>query len=165
MGDETWKDYTLEAKIMPLNTPYAGVIFRVMETGPGGNAPGWSQGHFISWLVGTGSGKGYSKVWKAMLGPEAMIEGTDGDLLELNEWSEIKVVLEGDSIQCYLNGDLQKEFNDPPDAILTGGIGLMTYGDTLFDDVIVTGPGIPGSAVDAKEKLAVTWGYVRSEIQ
>jgi hypothetical protein len=161
--DESWKDYTLEVKLKPIQTPYAGVVFRVMETGPGGAAPAWSQGHFISWLIGTTGGKGYSKIWKAMLGPEAMLEGTDGDTLEPNEWSEIKVVIEGINIQCYLNGELQKEFKDDNDSILTGGIGLMTYGETLFDDIVVTGHGIPGMAVRPAGKLVSVWGAIRYE--
>lgn len=162
VGDESWKDYTFEVKVKPVQTPYAGVVFRVMETGPGGAAPGWSQGQFISWLLGTAGGKGYSKIWKAMLGPEAMLEGTDGDILKLNSWSNIKVVVNGNNVQCYLEGKLQKEFKDAQDSILTGGIGLMTYGDTLYDNVVVTGPGIPGAAVDSTGKLTTTWGDLKT---
>jgi hypothetical protein len=159
VGDESWKDYTFEVKVKPIQTPYAGVVFRVMETGPGGGT--WSQGHFLSWLIGTGSGKGYSKIWKAMLGQEAMLEGTNGDLLKLNNWATIKVVVEGTNVQCYLDGVLQKEFKDSQNSILTGGIGAMTYGDTFYDDIVAKGTGIPGSAVDSAGKLTKTWGELK----
>jgi hypothetical protein len=164
VGDKNWKDYTFEIKIKPIQTLYAGVVFRAMVTGPGGAAPGWSQGQFISWLIGASAagGKGYSKIWKAMLGQEAMLEGTDGDILKLNSWSNIKIVLSGNNFQCYLDGKLQKEFKDAQNSIDTGGIGLMTYGDTLYDNIIVMGSGIPGSAVASAEKLTTTWGDLKA---
>ncbi len=167
VGNKSWIDYTFTVNIMPISASnYAGVLFRVIETGKGGPHPGWSTGKFYYWLIGIGNGSpGYSVIWKAMGGPEANIEGTNGNTLKSGEWNEVKVEVTGSdkpNMKLYLNGKLQKDFTDSSQPHGYGGIGLAGFiSEVHFDNVKVEGQGIPGSAVSSYGKLALTWGYVK----
>jgi len=164
VGEKSLVDYVFEVRIKPISGPYAGVIFRAMETGPGGPAPNWSKGHFYSWLIGTSGGIGYSKIWKALLGAEAMIEGTDGENLKIGEWNDVRVDVKGKNIEYYLNRKLQKRLDDNDNPILTGGVGLQAYDSQVcFDDATLNGPGDPGSShsIHPKGKLALTWAKIK----
>lgn len=159
VNDTAWKDYELTVKIRPISaTNYAGVLVRVQKLGSGDAQ--WATGAFYYWLIGIGGN--YSKIWEAPSG--AAVEGNPGSTLIANKWNEVKVVAKGNSLSCYLNGKLEKEYADKSDAHPYGGIGLATYdAEAEFDDVEVKGPGIPGLAVEASGKVAVRWGELRAE--
>lgn len=157
INDSAWKDYELTAKIRPITAAnYAGALVRVQKLGEGGVQ--WSSGGFYYWLIGIGGT--YSKLWEAPSG--VAVEGNNGSTLSANKWNDIKIVVKGNAISCYLNGKLEKEYVDKANAHPFGGVGLATYdAEVEFDDVEVTGSGIPGLAVDPAGKTALRWAELR----
>ncbi|MFC1714139.1 hypothetical protein ACFL6S_10730 [Candidatus Poribacteria bacterium] len=105
----------------------------------------------------------------------AMQEGTLNTPVETQEWV-VRVELEGDSIKCYFfsRGDI-RELDDPaPNAPIIeaadasnpeGCVGIRN--DSIvgtIDDFAVYGEdGLGALAVDAIQKLAVTWGSIKKQ--
>ncbi|MBD3180862.1 DUF1080 domain-containing protein [Candidatus Poribacteria bacterium] len=83
----------------------------------------------------------------------------------LDEWHSIKVVVENNEHEIYIDDDLIKEYaRDVDDKV--GFIGLKTLGcEASFDDFRVTGPGVPDSGVNSPVeyagKLASTWSSIK----
>jgi len=86
-------------------------------------------------------------------------------VFNLEEWHHIKVVVENNEHEIYIDGEMIQEFErEVGDKI--GFIGLKTLGcEASFDNFQVTGPGVPDSGLDMSVeyagKLAVAWGSVK----
>ena len=178
IGDDTWKDYTVEFDVRPLKkhgSPKILIAARVSGTWlvscytaetdqavvlPGANAPARE-------LVFCGAGN-LQQATGLFLGHHS--------LLKLNRWAHLKLSVEGNIFTFWVNDELVMEptelrifrnreiFADFPD-FQTGGVGLGLSNYTArFDNVTVTGDSIPNSgefAVTPQGKLATTWGQLK----
>ena len=168
---EDWKDYTLEFKINPEGGSNVGLAFRVQEFAPGGacippfNPP---EGLMYMWTIAIGEAKGYSKLWKFRDGHYGVgavaLEATEGNGVPANKWTTLKVVVTGNTIKCYFNGQEEKSAVDDGtingDVIPSGGIAIRTHNSTAyFDDVKISGEIIAG--VEPALKLATCWGSLK----
>ena len=73
----------------------------------------------------------------------------------------MKVVVDGEDFELYVNGELQGEHED--DTYRTGRVGVWAWEtEASFDDFTVYGDNIVDTlAVDANHKLATTWGRLK----
>ena len=83
--------------------------------------------------------------------------------IEQGEWYTARTVAKGNRYQMFINNRLLCDTkNNLPDA---GAIGLMGKNcEVHFDNIIVTGDDIPDRnlAISQQNKLATTWGQIRS---
>ena len=76
----------------------------------------------------------------------------------------LKVIIEGNRYQCFADGDLVIDHEDKEKVRENGKIGFITYqAYPLFDNLIISGPNIPSSAVDPGAKLTQSWGKIKSQ--
>jgi len=152
---DEWTDYTITVKAQGLiGDADWGVAFRVKDI----------SNHY-SWQFCNGS-----LMFIAYVGgrTETAIQG---QAEKLEEWQDYKVVVKGNTFDLYFNGDLIKTVKH--DALDTGSVGIFNWingglvvgehGGVAFDDFEVEGKGIPAtnSAVESKNKLAVTWAGLK----
>jgi len=159
IGEENWKDYTIEFEMKLLK-----------KFGPGGfcvdaryKNPEWT--HF--WSVGIGD---YPGTWAiiAQRFPGNVMTQKPFDPLELDKWYHIKLEVKGENFTFWVNGKIALEQQD--DVVKEGavGIGLGNY-TGRFDNVEISGPDIPdvtpptwrASPVQPGGKKAMTWGAIK----
>jgi hypothetical protein len=86
-------------------------------------------------------------------------------VFNLGEWHHIKVAVESNEHEIYIDGDMIQEYEREV-GDKTGFIGLKTLGcEASFDNYSITGPGVPDfdvtSPVEYAGKLTVAWGSVK----
>ena len=156
VGDTNWDDYVIEAKVRIDVNNWAGIVFRAQ-----------SELEYYVYYLNVPDNK--SELWKHMEPnfdsrvaitsniPAAGVKIANG------EWMDVRIVVEGDTFQFFINDEFQSEQKgaDYP----TGRIGVWTWqSQGSFDDVTVTGDNVPDNAifaVDAKGKLTTTWGRLK----
>ncbi len=83
---------------------------------------------------------------------------------KVDEWNQLKMVVEGKEIQSWWNGEKMLVIRDG--SWENGTISFTTFTeDVYFDNVRVAGPGIPldkGEAVEPEGKLTTTWGKIKT---
>jgi hypothetical protein len=85
---------------------------------------------------------------------------------EPDRWYQLKVVVEGDNIQCFVDDQQVAEFQGQ-NLYRSGGVGFAVNGlVAMFDDFVVRGPDIPdggpGSrAAHPQDKLTTTWAELK----
>ena len=83
---------------------------------------------------------------------------------KVDEWNQLKMVVEGKEIQSWCNGEKMLVIRDG--SWENGTISFTTFTeDVYFDNVRVAGPGIPldkGEAVEPEGKLTTTWGKIKT---
>ena len=80
------------------------------------------------------------RVYKVIAGKRIQLETKEQLTVKANEWHKLKVKMEGDRIECFLDGEKMLDVKD--DAIQKAGkVGLWTKADaqTSFDDFRVKG--------------------------
>ena len=151
-GEVDWTDYTFEAKVRieeggPL-APIVGVFFRVTEKSPTGDY------YYFRLDERPSEGPGLIKA------PNVTMQINNNNPAEIGRDYLMKVEVEGNSIKCYVDGELEIDLED--DAFPAGAIGVGTFNaEGHFDDITVNGPDIP-LTVSPKEKLARTWGFIKA---
>lgn len=82
---------------------------------------------------------------------------------KIGEWGKLKMVVKGDVIESWWDGEKFLSFKDS--SLKKGTIALMTYNqEVYFDNVRVSGKDIPLSpseAVHADGKVTTTWGWLK----
>ena len=79
---------------------------------------------------------------------------------KVDEEYELKLVVEGNHAQFYIDGEDMGEWED--NQLETGMMGIRVWQAIMaVDDFDINGPGIPATAVDSRGKLAVTWGKIK----
>lgn len=126
-GDNSWKDYTVEAKVKTNeNGGFAGVMFRVQDS----NNNYWLR-------IYSNGGSGYVELIRRVNGTAASIKKKT-TTVNNNVWYHLRAQLEGDVITCYL--DDTQVFEAQDSTFSSGRIGLMNKTKTMSaDDVFVTG--------------------------
>ena len=178
-GDDTWKNYTLEFDVKPLEKHGIGVIAiaaRVKET--------WVVYCSIEDRIEIADGKAH---------PGSRVNCVAGNLhdvifislhskphalLRLNKWSNLKLAVHQNTIAFSINGKqiiepteipnfkgaLHPDFNEFPDFLMGGaGFGLANY-TARFDNITITGNSIPnkgGLSASPRAKLTTTWGQLK----
>ena len=180
-GDNTWRDYTVEFDVKPLNKHGIGAISiaaRVQRT----------------WLVHCSVEDPVLLVDGVPLPGERIscnlrnlhdglsirLDAGPHPLLHLKKWSHLKLSVEENIIAFSINGKQimgpmeilnlkgakhpEFNFDEFPD-FQTGGVGfgLANY-TAVFDNITVTGDSIPnrgGLLVTPREKLTTTWGRLK----
>lgn len=153
--NDEWKDYTVEfdAKILE-DTEDAGVVFRWQLAEPNDrryylyridNWPrGFNQKQAEGWIAGN------------MQGQTAMD-------IEPDVWYKFRLEVVGDRFDCYLDDELMFELEDPQKTYMYGRVGFRMWNShARYDNLSITGPGIPGSAVSSGGKSVATWGQIKA---
>jgi len=156
VGDANWTDYTVEAKVRLDDGNWAGLVVR-------------AQNEFEYYVYYMNVPDNKSELWKHNAGAFDARESL-ADIPAVNvtiangEWLDVKVVVAGDTLQLWINGELQSE--DTNAAYAAGQIGVWAW-DTAasFDDVKVSGDGIAGgtTSVDSQGKLATQWARLKRD--
>jgi len=108
---DKWTDYTYEVQARKISGPEGFmVLFRATDTN-----------HFYWWNIG-GSGNRYSYVEERE--PNRTLSKIPGSV-QTGKWYDIKIVVRGPSIKCYLNKKLVHSVMDKD--IKAGGIGLACW--------------------------------------
>jgi len=118
-----WKDYVYELRFRKTGGKDGfAVLFRVKDAK-----------NFYWWILGHGNKQ---HLVQRVSGKTHTFPPVAGKI-ETNKWYAIRVLVRGDSIQCFLNGRLVHNIKDRTYA--TGGVGLGTRSSQVeFTDVRVT---------------------------
>jgi len=162
-GDPDWTDYTFEADVKLLvSKDYIGGIRARIDPDSGACYSIWlypdQQRFRLIDFSGWPSDGGWAEIGDKQ---------PSWDAPPLEEFHKLKLVFEGDHIDAYWDDELMCSAKS--DTREKGCFGINGY-DTpvVWDNVWVYGPGIPvspgepGYVVEAKSKLAMTWGYIKS---
>ena len=153
-GSEDWTDYTLEAKVRMEGggetAAIVGIFFRVTEIAP--------EGEYYYFRLDARAAEGPALIKS----PNTILQENNGFPSEMGQDYILTVVVEGDNIACYIDGELEIELQDA--SFGRGAVGVGTF-DTegYFDDVSVNGAGIAANPVEAEGKLTTTWASIKSK--
>jgi len=120
-GDPLWADYTAEARVQPLRTDgFVGLAFRYES----------SRAYYRLQLE-----DGKAQLLYVSHGTEEKLAGVEFDY-SCDETYALRVSVEGDSIQGFVNGELLLETTD--DRYKTGRVALVAAVPAFFDSLEVT---------------------------
>ena len=163
-GKQSWNDYTAECDIKFLKADnYPGGIRTYVDAETGG--------HYAVWFYPP------TKTIK-------LFSGTDFDinpgLVTLGEYNGplydakedvfyyVKVIHEGKQIEVWFGKSKDKAkkiIEKKDDSFKSGLFAFDGYNQVVhFDNILITGPGIPrsdGEAVESQDKLAIAWGTLK----
>ena len=145
IGEEDWTDLTIEATVRKAEGNWMALVVRWVDV----------NNHCGLWVnLGNSTAE-----WWVKAGAYAQ---QDVGAIKLNkEKYKLKVVVKGDVFEGYYNDKLVTTMKH--EVHKQGRVGLLVWqGSSGFDDVSITGPGIPGLAVDPEEKLASTWARTKT---
>jgi len=155
VGDTSWTDYTLEAKVRFDEGNWAGLVVRAQ-----------SDMEYYVYYLNVPDNK--SELWRHKAGAFDARDAITSNIPAKNvaikggEWLNVKVVVEGTTFKFWINNELQGEQTD--NVYPAGQIGVWAWDTSAsFDDVKVSGAGIPGSVtpVQPQGKLATRWGQIK----
>ncbi len=122
-----WTDYTYEAKVkVPLinNEENAGLVFRVKD-----------DKNFYMYRMNAKTKK--LELFKNVEG--TMTAVADTPFAPTKQWYTVKVIVKGNTVKGYVDGDLKTEWTNPATELTSGGVGFRTTSaKVLFDDATVT---------------------------
>jgi hypothetical protein len=155
VGDESWTDYTIEAKIRIDKGNWAGIVFR-------------AQSDFEYYVAYLNVPDNKSELWrhsKPAHDSRAAINSNfpaQKTKVENAKWMTVKIEIAGDKFTYTLNDQLQWEAQDG--QYKRGKIGVWTWQTAAsFDDLSVNGKGIPtGLAIKPAGKATTTWAALKA---
>jgi len=154
--DDNWKDYTVEfrAKILE-NTEDAGVVFRWQKAEP--NDRRYYLYRIDNWPRGFKQKQAEGWIVEKMQGQKKID-------IESGIWYKFKLEVVGNKFNCYLDDKLMFELKDEKNTYSKGRVGFRMWNShARYDDLSITGPDIPGSAVNSYGKSANTWGQIKTQ--
>ncbi|WP_020617696.1 family 16 glycoside hydrolase [Paenibacillus daejeonensis] len=127
-GDDSWTDYSYEADVrLHISNANAGLVFRVED----------SSNFYMYRLNGSNR---RLELYKSVDGTMTLLSSANLTTVAAKQWYTLKVLVYGNSIKGYLDGQLQLEWNNPITELAAGSIGLRTTSsDTAFRHILVTG--------------------------
>ncbi len=155
IGEDDWDDYVINAKVRIDDAgQWAGIAFRVQ-----------SDFEYYVYYMNVPNNK--SELWMHTDGAFdarqnlADIPSVGGVVIENDTFHEVQVIVEGDTFQLWVDGELQSE--DVNNTYSTGKIGVWAWSSKAsFDDVTVEGANIVDTlAVESAGKLATVWGRMK----
>ncbi|MCD6507540.1 hypothetical protein J7M22_13070 [Candidatus Poribacteria bacterium] len=140
------------------NNGWVGVVFlhQGVEEGKGGfySFAAVYDGRNIARLFKSPSGKYPDVAWKK----DAPFTPKPGEVYEF------VVIVEGNVIKCLINGKELIKTEDP-EIWKEGKVGLFsTNAESFFEEITVTGPGIPEAQVNPGGKMPLTWARIKGGI-
>ena len=162
LGDASWANYTVEADIRVDEGKYTGLVVRAM-----------SGLEYYAFYLELGPDPGDLCFFKHVtpdFGSRERPEPNKSDASGLaglapGEWYTLKVAVDGNNFQAFINGEevMAAGTDNLGNEYPTGKVGLFSWQTKVsFDNVTVTSDEIGGTAaVDAQDKLAVTWGGLK----
>ena len=73
---------------------------------------------------------------------------------------KLKLIVKGNSSQFFVDGEDMGKWED--NQLKTGMVGIRVWNASMaVDDFDINGPGIQGSAVEPRGKVAVAWGKIK----
>lgn len=104
---------------------------------------------------------GYNASGEAYGNELPIVEGA----VEMDTWHDVKIEIEGNHWQCYLDGEKLIDYEDEPKWAYTSGIiGFeIDCGQAVLDDVVIDG--VEGFAVEVKDSLTTTWSIIKLETE
>lgn len=156
-GEEAWTDYTVECDVTLVESfagggskDCAGLLVRADQKGENG---------FRFWIR-TDMAPQFSK-WI-----NNKYEHIKQDIpvkIEIGETYHLKVVIEDNNYQGFINDDEVFNHKDKEGFRKNGRIGLITYkAHPHFDNVMVSGENIKSLSVRPGGKLSVCWGKIKA---
>ncbi|GBG06889.1 hypothetical protein PAT3040_01430 [Paenibacillus agaridevorans] len=125
----SWSDYAFEVRTHPHlanGKENAGLIFRAADAS-----------NYYMYRINADAKR--LELFKATGGTLTRIEAADTAFTPSKQWYTIKVALQGNTIQAYVDGVLMTTWTNPVDELTTGGIGFRTTSANVkFDDVVVS---------------------------
>lgn len=159
-------DATVEFRAKLLEPGGAGIILRPIIRGTDVDHCYWfsldSRAQYSFMLLRVDVDKpnqdGYNASGEAYGNQLPIIQGA----VDVDVWYDVKLEIEGNHWNCYLDGDKLIDFDDDPEwAYESGIIGFeIDCGQAAVDDVRITG--VEELAVEPMGKLSTTWGQIRS---
>ena len=166
IGDEKWRNYTIEVDVFPLEKHgpgNIGIAARIQGTVGiisliGDYAFPFPPGH-VHKITTTCFGGDFHDNKFHLFGAEI------SPLLKLGTWSTMKLKVNEDVFTLWLNDEQVLLARDDTFNFSTGQVGLVLSGYTVkFDDLVIIGDGIPNKGrllVSPQAKLATTWGNLK----
>lgn len=134
-GDESWRDYTLSARVRPGNAAEHGIAVRYNAS---------YDDYYELCLTDWKDGKGVVKLWKIVDGQIQQLGKEVPFAYDFSTFYDLKIAIRGRSIKCYLNDTAKPLISYTDNGTILGNylrngkIGLYTQGNAAFDDVRVT---------------------------
>lgn len=155
VGEVTWEDYTVEAKVRIDEGNWAGLAFRAK-----------SEMEYYVYYFNVPDNK--TELWRHKTGGWTardnigQLEGQNVTI-EVGKWYDMKVIIEGNVMALSINGEMQGELSDDMYGAGQAGVWGWQTGAS-FDDFKVSGDEIEGSVtpVEPLDKLTTTWGRIKS---
>jgi hypothetical protein len=160
IGDTGWKDYTVKCKMkfvgIDKKAPQSGAGISLRDSGMAWRRYGFLIDPNIDTAVGSKAVKPAVTIPSKIPLPFTVSKNT---------WYELKIIVEGEHFEFYINGEPAGEFED--NSIPSGKVGLkVSNAHAHFDDLIISGDDVEdgGSwkAVEPKGKLAISWGKLKT---
>ena len=157
VGDASWSDYTIEARVRIDSGNWAGIAFRAK-----------SEMEYYVYYFNVPDNK--TELWKHTAGSWtsraniAQIPAAGGVTIEREKWIDMKVEVAGDTFTLHINGEKQSDNTDG--SYSEGQVGLWGWKTALStDEFKVSGTEIEGEVtpVEPLDKLTTTWGRVKSQ--
>lgn len=126
-GDNSWDDYIYEARVrVPITNANAGLLFRVQD----------SKNYYM-FRVNAAAQK--LELFKAVDGVLTSVSSTAFPAAA-KQWYTLKVIVQGNTVQGYADGERKVEWTNPAAELPAGKIGFRTTSvDAAFDNVLVNG--------------------------
>ncbi|MDE0484957.1 MAG: DUF1080 domain-containing protein [Candidatus Poribacteria bacterium] len=159
VGETTWEDYTIETKIRLDSGNWAGIAFRAKS----------EMEYYVFYMNVPNN---ITELWRHKTGSWTARDNLKqfpgkNVKIENGKWFDMKVVVEGDSMAVWIDGELQGEHVDDSGAKYSAGqAGAWGWQTGVsFDDFKVSGDDIEGDGtpVEPLDKLATTWGHIKRD--
>ncbi|MGG1515452.1 S-layer homology domain-containing protein [Paenibacillus oryzisoli] len=123
---ESWTDYMYEAKMkLPISDSNAGIIFRVKDSN-----------NYYMYRINSSSKK--LELFKAVDGVLTNVSSSAFTAVT-KQWYTVKVIIQGNIIRGYVDGELKTVWTNPVTELTEGKIGFRTTtANVLYDDVSVS---------------------------
>ncbi|MFS0723425.1 family 16 glycoside hydrolase [Paenibacillus sp. 1P07SE] len=137
-ASEAWTDYAYEADVrVPISNSNAGIVFRVQD-----------NSNFYMFRINASNRR--LELFKSVEGAMTMVSSTAFSPVT-KQWYTLQVMVYGNTIKGYVDGELQLEWTNPATELTSGTIGLRTTSvDAAFRNILVTGLKQTQSEVPAK---------------
>ena len=145
IGEADWTDVTFQATVRKAEGNWMALVVRWKDV----------NNHCGLWVnLGNSTAE-----WWIKAGAYAQ---QDVGAIKLNkEKYKLKIVVKDNTFEGYYNDKLVTTMEH--NGHKQGRVGLLVWqGSSSFDDINITGPGIPGLAVRPKWKLAATWARIKA---
>ncbi len=159
VGDEKWTDYVVEFEAAG-QTDEISVAFRAKDANT-----------YIGFMIAPSLN--FTEFFQKLNGAfdENIAPKADSLGVKIQVWHKYRLEVGGNSATVYVDG---KEALKPldlgklPKDFAKGRVGFRQWNDkAYYDNVLITGPGIPkssGEAVSPMKKLSITWASIKNNI-